>query len=226
MIMKSKLIVIEGVDSSGKATQSKILYDKLTEMGYNTGSIEFPNYANDSSAVVKMYLNGDFGKDPDSVSAYAASMFFAVDRFATVFNTSRDMFENSDVVIADRYTTSNMVHQASKISDISAKGEFLDWLYDLEYNKLSLPEPDLTIFLDMPVPFARQLMAQRANKIDNTMQKDIHESNEKYLQEAYDNACFVAEKYNWKRIVCVRDEKVRSIEDISAEILDEVKKIL
>ena len=153
-------------------------------------------------------------------------MFFAVDRFATVFNTSRDMFENSDVVIADRYTTSNMVHQASKISDISAKGEFLDWLYDLEYNKLSLPEPDLTIFLDMPVPFARQLMAQRANKIDNTMQKDIHESNEKYLQEAYDNACFVAEKYNWKRIVCVRDEKVRSIEDISAEILDEVKKIL
>ena len=89
-----------------------------------------------------------------------------------------------------------------------------------------MPEPDLTIFLDMPVPFARQLMAQRANKIDNTMQKDIHESNEKYLQEAYDNACFVAEKYNWKRIVCVRDEKVRSIEDISAEILDEVKKIL
>ena len=222
----SKLIVIEGVDSSGKATQSRILFEKLTEKGLKVGKIEFPNYESTSSDVVKMYLNGEFGKDPNSVNAYAASILFAVDRFATVKNTAKDIFQNNDVVILDRYTTSNMVHQASKISDISAKGEFLDWLYDLEYNKLSLPEPDLTIFLDMPVPFARQLMAQRANKIDNTMQKDIHESNEKYLQEAYDNACFVAEKYNWKRIVCVRDEKVRSIEDISAEILDEVKKIL
>ena len=224
--MKSKLIVIEGVDSSGKATQSKLLYDKLLEMGYCAGSIEFPNYASDSSAVVKMYLNGDFGKDPDSVSAYAASMFFAVDRFATVNNTHKDMFDNSDVVIADRYTTSNMVHQASKIADLEQKGVFLDWLYDLEYNKLSLPKPDLTIFLDMPVPYAKQLMAQRANKITNTMQKDIHESNEGYLQEAYDNACFVAERYNWTRIVCVRDGKVRSIEDIAGEILDTVKKIL
>ena len=224
--MRSKLIVIEGVDSSGKATQSRLLYEKLSELGYKAGSIEFPNYASDSSAIVKMYLNGEFGKSPDSVNAYAASIFFAADRFATVYNTNKDMFEYSDVVIADRYTTSNMVHQASKISAIEQKSTFLDWLYDLEYEKLSLPKPDLTIFLDMPVPYARQLMAQRANKIDNSMQKDIHESNETYLQEAYDNACFVAEKYGWKRIVCVRDGQVRSIEDIAEEILDCVKKIL
>ncbi|MBQ7900924.1 MAG: deoxynucleoside kinase [Clostridia bacterium] len=224
--MKSKLIVIEGVDSSGKATQSRLLYQKLVEMGYSAAAIEFPNYNSDSSAVVKMYLNGEFGKEPESVSAYAASVIFAVDRFATVKNTYKQMFEQSDVVIADRYTTSNMVHQASKIADVEQKGIFLDWLYDLEYNKLSLPQPDLTIFLDMPVEHAKVLMAQRANKIDNTMQKDIHESNDKYLQESYDNACFVAKKYNWTQIKCVKDEKVRNIEDIASEILDSVLKIL
>ena len=224
--MKSKLIVIEGVDSSGKATQSRLLYQKLVEMGYSAAAIEFPNYNSDSSAVVKMYLNGEFGKEPESVSAYAASVIFAVDRFATVKNTYKQMFEQSDVVIAERYTTSNMVHQASKIADVEQKGIFLDWLYDLEYNKLSLPQPDLTIFLDMPVEHAKVLMAQRANKIDNTMQKDIHESNDKYLQESYDNACFVAKKYNWTQIKCVKDEKVRNIEDIASEILDSVLKIL
>ena len=221
-----KIIVIEGVDSSGKATQSKLLEEKLKEAGKSVISVEFPNYKSDSSSVVKMYLGGDFGTDPSSVSPYAASTFFAVDRFASVNGEWKDYFSNGNIVIADRYTTSNMVHQASKITDISEKSKFLDWLYDFEYNILSLPKPDLVIFLDMPVENAHQLMAERANKIDNTMQKDIHESNEKYLQEAYDNACFVAEKYNWKRIVCVKDEKVRTIENIAAEILDEVKKIL
>ncbi len=222
----SKLIVIEGVDSSGKATQSRILYEKLIQKGYVANKIEFPNYQSTSSDVVKMYLNGDFGKDPQSVNAYAASILFAVDRFATVKNTHKDIFANGDVVIADRYTTSNMVHQASKICDTSKKDEFLDWLYDMEYNKLTLPEPDLTIFLDMPVGYAKRLMANRANKIDNTMQKDIHESNDKYLYDAYDNACFVAKKYNWKWIKCVKEGKLRTIEDISKEIFEEVLKVL
>ena len=222
----SKLIVIEGVDSSGKATQTRILHEKLIQKGLVANKIEFPNYESTSSDVVKMYLNGDFGKDPESVNAYAASILFAVDRFATVKNTAKDIFEKSDVVILDRYTTSNMVHQASKISDISQKDKFLDWLYDMEYKKLTLPEPDLTIFLDMPVEYAKQLMANRANKIDNTMQKDIHESNDKYLYEAYNNACFVAEKYNWKRICCVQNKKLRTIPDIAEEILNAVLEIL
>lgn len=222
----SKLIVIEGVDSSGKATQTRILHEKLIQKGLVANKIEFPNYQSTSSDVVKMYLNGDFGKDPESVNAYAASILFAVDRFATVKNTAKDIFEKSDVVILDRYTTSNMVHQASKISDISQKDKFLDWLYDMEYKKLTLPEPDLTIFLDMPVEYAKQLMANRANKIDNTMQKDIHESNDKYLYEAYNNACFVAEKYNWKRICCVQNKKLRTIPDIAEEILNAVLEIL
>ncbi len=222
----SKLIVIEGVDSSGKATQSQILYEKLIQKGLIANKIEFPNYSSTSSDVVKMYLNGDFGKDPQAVNAYAASILFAVDRFATVKNTHRDIFQNGDVVIADRYTTSNMVHQASKISDIRQKDIFLDWLYDMEYTKLTLPKPDITIFLDMPVEYAKQLMANRANKIDNTMQKDIHESNDKYLYDAYNNACFVAKKYNWKWIKCVKDGKVRTIEDISQEIFDAVLNVL
>ena len=119
-----------------------------------------------------------------------------------------------------------MVHQASKISDTEKKSEFLDWLYDLEYNKMELPKPDLVIFLDMPVKYAQMLMANRANKIDNSQVKDIHESNEKYLYEAYNNACFVAKKYNWTHIECVKDGKVRSIEDIASEILDYAEKIL
>lgn len=223
---KSKLIVIEGVDSSGKATQSKLLYDTLLSRGISVSSVEFPNYAGKSSAPVKMYLGGEFGSKPESVNAYAASILFAVDRFASVKAEWKDKFYGGGVVIADRYTTSNMVHQASKINDLTKKAEFLDWLYDLEYNKMELPKPDLVIFLDMPVKYAQMLMANRANKIDNSDVKDIHESNEKYLNDAYDNACFVADKYNWTHVHCVKDGSVRPIEDIASEILEYVEKIL
>ena len=221
-----KLIVIEGVDSSGKATQSAMLKEKIASLGKKVVSVEFPNYASDSSAVVKMYLGGEFGTDPNAVSPYAASMLFAVDRLASVKVTWKDLFSGNSIVIADRYTTSNMVHQASKIADLTAKGEFLDWLYDLEYGKLSLPNPDMVIFLDMPVENARELMANRANKIDNSSVKDIHESNESYLNQSYDNAVFVAEKYNWTRVRCAKDGKVRSIDDIADEVFSKVQEIL
>lgn len=221
-----KIIVIEGVDSSGKATQSKILSDRLKKDGKSVISVEFPNYKSDSSSVVKMYLGGDFGTDPESVSPYAASTFFAVDRFASVKAEWKDYFSGGNIVIADRYTTSNMVHQASKIKNLEEKSKFLDWLYDFEYNILSLPKPDLVIFLDMPVENARQLMKNRANKINNSSVKDIHESNEDYLNKSYENACFVAEKYGWNRIKCAVDGKVRTIDDISDEIYNAVKSIL
>lgn len=221
-----KLIVVEGVDSSGKATQSALLKQKLTEMGKKVVNVEFPNYASDSSAVVKMYLGGAFGSDPNAVSPYAASAFFAVDRVASVKATWKDLFSNGNIVIADRYTTSNMVHQASKIQDLDKKSEFLDWLFDLEYNKLELPKPDLVIFLDMPVANARQLMAKRANKIDNSNVLDIHESNEGYLQQSYDNALFVANKYKWDIVHCAKDGKVKKIEEISQEILEKIQKVL
>jgi len=221
-----KLIVIEGVDSSGKATQSALLKEKLAAFGKKIKTIEFPNYAHDSSAVVKMYLGGEFGTDPNAVSPYAASMLFAVDRFASVKVTWKELFSDGNIVIADRYTTSNMVHQASKIKDAKEKGEFLDWLYDLEYNKLSLPKPDLVIFLDMPPEIAKSLMAKRANKIDNSDIKDIHERNENYLRASYDNAVFVADKYNWTTIHCANDSGLRTIEDISEEIFSKAKEII
>ena len=126
---KAKLIVIEGVDSSGKATQSKILYDTLLSRKINVSSVEFPNYGGVSSAPVKMYLGGEFGSDPDSVNAYAASILFAVDRFASVKALWKDKFYDGDVVIADRYTTSNMVHQASKISDTEKSVSLLSYYY-------------------------------------------------------------------------------------------------
>lgn len=221
-----KIIVIEGVDSSGKATQATLLSQRLRQEGRNVVDIEFPNYKSDSSAVVKMYLGGKFGSDPDSVSPYVASSFFAIDRYASVRGEWREHFANGNIVIADRYTTSNMVHQASKIDNPRDKSEFLDWLYDFEYVKLGLPEPDLVIFLDMPVDNAIELMKNRANKIDNTDIKDIHESNREYLERSYDNACFVAKKYGWSRIKCARDGAVRSIEDISDEIFELVSAVL
>ncbi len=221
-----KLIVIEGVDSSGKATQTSLLKEKLTLLGKNIRSVEFPNYASESSSVVKMYLGGEFGSDPNAVSPYAASMLFAVDRLASVKVTWKDIFSGGNIVIADRYTTSNMVHQASKISDMKKKDAFLDWLYDLEYVKLDLPEPDLVIFLDMPVENARQLMEKRANKIDNSSVKDIHERNEEYLKKSYDNAVFVADKYNWTTVHCTKDGNLRTIEDISDEIFSKVSAII
>ncbi len=221
-----KLIVIEGVDSSGKQTQSALLKKKLEEKGEKVVSVEFPNYKSDSSSVVKMYLGGQFGTDASDVSGYAASMFFAVDRFASVKGEWKELFSNGNIVIADRYTTSNMIHQASKIEDFKDKEIFLDWLADLEYNKLTLPKPDLVVFLDMPVKNAMELMAKRANKINNSDVKDIHESNIEYLQKSYDNAVFVANREGWTTVHCTKDGEVRSIEDISEEIFSAVSSIL
>ena len=222
----SKLIVIEGVDSSGKATQSEILYKNLLEMGADVKKVSFPNYESPSSSIVKMYLNGDFGTDANSVNPYTASTFFALDRYASVNGEWKSIFSGNGIVVADRYTTSNMVHQASKIDNPDEKDAFLDWLYDFEYNKLSLPKPDAVIFLDMPVKYAQELMRNRKNKIDGSEIKDIHESDTEYLNKSYNNAVSVAEKYGWHRISCVKDGAVRTIEDISREIFETVNKAL
>ncbi len=222
----SRLIVIEGVDSSGKATQTEMLYNRLKSEFEKVDKVSFPNYESESSSIVKMYLNGDFGTDANSVNAYTASSFFALDRYASVNGDWKDIFYGDGIVIADRYVTSNMVHQASKI-DISAdKDAFLDWLYDFEYKKLSLPEPDLIIFLDMPVKYAVELMKNRKNKINDSDVKDIHESDTEYLNKSYNNAVGIANKYGWNTISCVKDGKVRTIENIAEEIYNKVKNIL
>ncbi len=216
--MKGKLIVIEGVDSSGKATHTQKLYDRLLKEQYNIRKVEFPNYKSDSSALVKMYLNGEFGSKPEDVDAYASSTFYAVDRFASYKKEWEDYYLNGGIVIADRYTMSNMIHQASKISDTLEKNKFLDWLWDFEFTKLGIPVPDCVLFLDMPPEYAQELMKNRKNKITGEQNKDIHEKDHQHLVDAYNNACSIAEKYKWNRISCIRNNQIKTIDDIHEEV--------
>ncbi len=218
-----KLIVIEGVDSSGKATQSELLFEKISKK-YDAKLITFPDYQSDFSLPVRNYLKGDLGKNPEDVNAYAASSFYAIDRYASYKTKWGEFYRQGGVIIADRYTTSNIVHQASKIK--GDKKEFISWLTDYEYNRLGLPVPDLVIFLDMPPESAAFLMRERKNKITGESQKDIHESDLGFLKKSYENAVNVASICGWHRIICAENENIRSIEDIHSEIMKKVTEIL
>ena len=220
--MKGKLIIIEGSDASGKATQTKKLYSRLVKEKFNVKMVEYPNYKSDSSALVKMYLKGDFGENPNDIDPYIASTFYAVDRYASFITEWKKFHDNGGIVIADRYTTSNMVHQASKIQNNNEKNKYLDWLWDLEFNMYKLPVPDCVIFLDMPAEYSKELMKERLNKITGKEQKDIHESNYDYLVDSYNNALFVANKYSWHKINCIENLKIRSVDNIHEDIYNQV----
>lgn len=223
---KGKLIIIEsGSDASGKATQSNRLYERLINEGKQCMKITFPDYNSDSSALVKMYLNGDFGKDPNDVNPYVSSTFYAVDRYASYKTKWGEFYNNGGIIISDRYTTSNMVHQAAKINN-DEKEKFLDWLYDLEFNIYGIPKPDEIIFLDVDPEVSQELMKDRKNKFTGEEAKDIHESNKEYLINSYNNSLYIADKYNWKVIKCCKNNKLRTIEDINDEIYDNIKKYL
>ena len=226
-MIKGRLFVIEsGTDGSGKATQTKLLYDRLKAEGYKIIKVEYPNYKSDTSALVKMYLNGDFGNNADDVDAYIASTFFAADRYGS-FKTEWEKFFNSGgIIIADRYTTSNMVYQASKMDDREEREKFLEWLDQFEYELYKLPRPTGVFFLDVPVKVSQDLIKDRKNKFTDEDEKDIHESDIDYLEKTYNNSKFVAQKYNWELIDCVDDDKMKSIEDIHEEIYARVKRCL
>lgn len=211
------LIVFEGVDSSGKATQSNLFYKYLKKKGTDVMKISFPDYDSPSSSLVKMYLGGEFGSSAQDVSPYAASALYAVDRFASYKTKWEKFLMGGGVVVADRYVTSNMVHQASKLKTNKEKDDFLAWLDDFEYVKLGLPRPDKVIFLDMPPDFASMLMEDRKNKITGQVEKDIHERDSAYLYSAYNNACYIADKLLWTKVRCAFDS-VRPIDDIEEEI--------
>jgi len=224
--MVGKLIVIEGSDASGKATQTKILYERLLYEKNNIRKVEYPNYNSESSALVKMYLNGDFGSLPCDVNAYAASTFFAVDRFASFKKEWEKFYKDGGIVIADRYTTSNMVHQASKIEDRVERDRFLDWLWDFEFTIFGLPIPDCVVFLDMPPELSRGLMKERDNKFTGETEKDIHEKDYAYLTSSYNNACNIADKYGWRSISCVKDGSLKSVDEIHQEVYKVIKKVI
>lgn len=216
--MKGKIIVIEGGDGSGKKVQTDRLFARLLEEQYNVRKISFPNYASDSSALIKMYLRGDFGTHPEDVSPYIASTFFAVDRYASYKTDWKQFYVDGGIILLDRYTTANMIHQASKMHDESERERFLDWLWRLEFDMFNLPVPDSVIFLNMPPKYSKQLIKNRNNKITGEQEKDIHEKSEQHLIDAYNIACEVADKYNWAKIDCVKDGEIRSIDDIHEEL--------
>ncbi len=217
-----KLIVIEGLDGCGKSTQLELLPKNLLEKGIESKSVSFPDYDSDSSALVKMYLGGAFGKKPGDVNAYAASLFYAVDRFASYKTNWGEFYNNDGVVVSGRYTTSNAVHQTSKMNEGEWQG-FLDWLYDLEYNKVGIPKPDKVIFLDMPVEVSQKLLSGRYE--GDEAKKDIHESDTEYLDNCRKAAMFTAQYSGWTIIPCAKDGKPRSIEDIANDILEETLKL-
>lgn len=220
--MKGKLIVIEGLDGSGKATQTSLLYKYLKEKDDKTITVSFPDYNQPSSALVKMYLNSEFGKDPDIVNAYAAASFYSIDRYASFLKFWKEKYENGFTIIADRYTTSNAIYQTSKLHP-EKWDKFLDWLYDYEYNKLLLPKPDLVIYLDMPIEISQKLMSNRYD--GNEDKKDIHESNISFLNLCRKTALYSSKKWEWKNIKCFSGSDVKSISDIHKEVIETIKKV-
>ena len=218
-MLKGKLIVIEGLDGSGKSTQIEILKEKLS--GSNVHQIKLPDYGSPSCSLVKMYLGGEFGRNPDDVNAYAASAFYAVDRFANYKTKWKEYYDNGDIIISDRYTTSNAYHQATKISE-DKRSEFFRWLEDFEYNLISIPRPDVVIYLDMPVEISQKMMTSRYS--GDEKKKDIHESNVPYLLKCRDAALSAAKEMGWKVITCNSGDEPRTIEDIGNEVFEIVSK--
>ena len=218
-----KLIVIEGTDGSGKSTQFKLLQQRLNQENQSFKCLEFPRYAEPSSALTKLYLGGEFGSHPTDVNCYAASTFYAVDRYASYKQDWGQWYENGGLVLTGRYTTSNAVHQASK-EEGEKQTDFLKWLYEFEYGLLGLPRPDLTIYLDVPTDFTEQLMRRREQ--DTHTKADIHEKDTAYLSACRRTGRAAAAYYGWTVIECVRDGAMRSIEDIHEEIYAHVAKLL
>ena len=221
--MPGRLIVLEGLDGSGKATQAERLTTALSERGVPVRKLSFPDYASDSSALVRMYLRGDFGTDPGAVNAYTASLFFTVDRCAGMLRDWGEFYRQGGILIADRYTTSNAVHQCCKL----AKEEwdaYLDWLFELEYRRLGLPEPDLVLYLRLPPDEAERLVGSRYHGDEG--KKDIHERDDAYLRSARTAAEYCAARYSWQTVNCLRDGTLRSVEDIHTEVLQTVLPLL
>ena len=218
-----KLIVIEGTDGSGKSTQFKLLTEHLAQDGQVFQKLVFPQYSEPSSALIRMYLGGEFGTKPTDVNAYAASAFYAVDRYASYKKGWGQWYEDGGLILSDRYTTSNAVHQASK-EPPEKQAEYLQWLYEFEYGKLGLPRPDLVIYLDVPTSFTERLLRQREQNTNT--QADIHEQDMQYLATCRETGRAAAKFYGWQVIQCVEDGAMRSIESIHNEIYRLVRNCL
>lgn len=213
--MAGKIIVIEGLDGSGKATQTELLYQRLLSMGKNVRKLTFPCYNSPSSAPVKMYLGGELGDNPDGVSPYTASAFYAVDRVISFIKDWKEDYDNGTIFLCDRYSTSNPIYQLGKLSE-DEYDEFLTWLNDFEHNKLGIPAPNYVIYLDMPTDVSQKLMSKRYNGEEN--KKDIHEKNVDFLNKCRASAKICADKLGWRVVPCSENGEPRSIESIAEEV--------
>ncbi len=218
-----KLIVLEGTDGSGKSTQFALLKKRLEEEGTVFHTLVFPRYNEPSSSLIRMYLNGAFGSEPGDVNAYAASIFYAVDRYASYRMDWKNWYEQGGLILSDRYTTSNAVHQGAKLSDGERPG-FYRWLCELEYEKMGLPKPDLVLYLDMPTELTETLMRKR--ETDTHTHADIHEKDLDYLKHCRRTGLEAARALGWRVLSCGKDGKVRSIEEIHEELYRIVKRCM
>ncbi len=212
-----KLIVFEGVDGSGKSTQYERLCGYLKARGVSFRNLVFPRYSEPSSALIRMYLAGEFGDKPGDVNAYAASAFFAVDRYASYVQDWREYYQSGGLIVTDRYTTSNAVHQASKLNPGEREG-FLHWLSDFEYGRMGLPAPDLVLFVDVELETA--LAHLRRREAETHTQADIHERDDSYLAASIEAARTAAKLYGWKRL-----EGSAGVEEIARQVIREAEQL-
>lgn len=220
---KGKLIVIDGLDGSGKSTQLELVQKKLEDMGVPVKTISFPDYESPSSALVKMYLNGEFSDNPDDINAYAASSFYAVDRYASFMKYWKDDYLSGKLILAARYVSSNAIHQMVKL-DESEYDQYLEWLYDYEHEKLGLPKADKVIFLDMPTNISQKLLSKRYNGDES--RKDIHEAHVSYLENCRKTALYAAKKLDWTVTQCSDGESPLPMEIISENVMKEISKVI
>lgn len=219
----AKLIILEGLDGSGKSTQTLLAQQALQQMGIRFRTIKLPDYESESSSLVRMYLNGAFGTDPQSVNAYAAGAFYAVDRYASFRLDWQHDYDRDDVILADRYATSNAIYQMVKL-DRSEWDAYLDWSEDFEYKKLGIPSPNAVIYLDVPPTVSQKLMSARYGGDEN--KKDVHERNLAYLLSCREAALYTAEKQGWIIVSCVQNGEMRKPEEIHSEIMQKLKSVL
>jgi dTMP kinase len=218
--LTGKLFAFEGVDGSGKATQHALLYKRLKKEGRNVFAVSYPRYGSESSALARMYLSGQFGERPEDVGAYASSTFFAADRYASYKTEYESLYHCGAIILADRYTTSNMIHQAAKISPGPERQKFLDWLWDLEFRIYAIPVPTQVFFLDLDAQMALKLLAGRSGEMD------IHEKSESHLASSYACALEVCEKYGWEKIPCTKGGLLLGAEEISEGIYSRLAEYL
>lgn len=216
-------IDLEGLDGSGKTTQTELICKRLEQDNIDFTRIKLPDYDSDSSILVRKYLAGDFGKNAGDVNAYAASVLYAADRFASFTEKWGKDYKAGKLIFADRYTPANALYQMTKL-DKSQWDPFLQWLFDFEYNKIGIPEPDKVIFLDMPVEVSQKLMTARYGGDES--KKDVHEANVEFLNACREAALYAAEKYGWNVINCAEDGQPLSIESINDKVYELVLELV